>query len=169
MSKLNTPPCQSYAIQKFTYTTKRSKGKYFAIWGCYQLNKTSYDRGLWIFGANENKSDFNVVNAEGIVDEALKDLGLDQDVNVKKNMMINRNIFGIKKEICKTDPYYFDCERLTPANDMISKEHQKRTSSLIVKNRETDADRKVILFVVLCIILMIIALSTCIHCIIKLV
>lgn len=165
----NNDECYSYVNQTFRYVSRVSFGKYFAIWGCNQINKTSYDRGLWIFGANENNTDFSVVDVEQVVDEALRDMGLDQGENIKENMLLNQNIFQNQTEKCPVDRFHFRCNKISPLDGVHLMEKQREKERQFEEKEKEDQQKqqkKLILFGLFCVVLGVIVSGTC-YCIIR--
>lgn len=96
INKCPRPKCYQYV----SYT---KFGRYFAIWGCYQINETLHDRGLWIFGGDENASSQTI---ENIIDEALNDMNLNVLANLSDALVI-RNA-DLQAEPCYSSRYYHD-------------------------------------------------------------
>lgn len=95
----------------FQHTIWIKSGKYFAIWGCYQINETFNDRGLWIFGGNENP---NPEKVERIVDEALFDMNLEGVDGLKENLIVRTAKLSYKtQDCCSNDTYYQKCSKTT--------------------------------------------------------
>lgn len=73
--------------------------EYWAFWGCYQINYTTFDRGLWTWHLTENST-----SSYDIVRNALNAMDLNQ--NITKEIFINEDtaILGLYENemVCKT-------------------------------------------------------------------
>lgn len=102
--------------QEFEHVTRTSPDKYFAIWGCHQISESQYNRGLWVFRPNKNKTDYNVENARQVITEALTDMDLAK-TTIWENMIINVNKFAPRGDLnCTIKRHNEQCNTQTDSS-----------------------------------------------------
>lgn len=103
-------PCAQYLTPKFEYVTRAGLGKYFAIWGCQQINNSTYDRGLWVLGESQNEMNMTFENAREVINEAIIDMKLEDHRGIWKNIIINENKFTPQEMLnCSVDRFHIQC------------------------------------------------------------
>lgn len=146
--------CAPYFREEFNYVTYTSPSKFFAIWGCHQINGSFYDRGMWVFGTNANLSYTEVVS---IVAEARNAMNLQSLVDLERNTIINDDFYA-PGELCMTFVYENLC---FIDQDYVELENWKKTKASTPKN--IAGLEKVAFFMILCVIIIGVVIVTCIY------
>lgn len=96
--------------------------RYFAIWGCHQINQEKYDRGLWVF---DESSHFKVADGRQKITEALLDMHLENETGIWDQMIINQNTPVYKLDMqCKDDKFHQFCTEHQQLDDDRTKQKQ---------------------------------------------
>lgn len=115
--------CEPFPIKDIGHITQKRLSKYFAIWGCYQISESKYDRSLWVFGANKNQTNMNVKNARQVIIEALNDMKLHNQIGLLEHIIINVKYFTNEEKVnCSIKRYTNKCNFITLNVETMAKE-----------------------------------------------
>lgn len=146
----------------FQHKINSDFSKYFAIWGCHQINETFYDRGLWIFGGNENP------DVERVVDVALSDMNLEGVDGLKEALVVRTAETGQKtQEHCSNDTYYQTCSnKMGKSGSLSEKSIDSFKETAEVEDVWIWNEEKCFIVVVVLLISLVLGLTTSIICVI---
>lgn len=66
----------------YNYFIRYQRDSFLLIFGCYQLNETLHDRGLWIFDTDSQETNQNILIEMALSESNLTHLGLETNHNM---------------------------------------------------------------------------------------